>query len=203
MRRLDRAGIFRARPLSWRMRSSDSSQAVAVSMEFLILEQLDGSKWASWSEYEEHNVYGDFYVVKKDGSVNATIVEQLVSSLGWSGDLRDLAKAVPDVVVQITVKADEWGGQTRYKAEWLNPGDYVPLAKASTGGSLDAAQARFGSLLRAAAAAAKPPAPATPSPARPAPSAPPPANGAADQARCPISDEPLDAPPQPKDDLPF
>ena len=45
MRRLDRAGIFRARPLSWRMRNSrDSSQAVAVSMEFLILEQLDESE---------------------------------------------------------------------------------------------------------------------------------------------------------------
>ena len=42
-------------------------------------------------------------------------------SLGWSGDLRDLAKAVPDVVVQITVKADEWDGQTRFKAEWLEP----------------------------------------------------------------------------------
>lgn len=200
MRRLDRAGIFRARPLSWRMRNSDSSQAVAVSMEFLILEQLDGSKWASWSEYEEHNVYGDYYVVKKDGSVNATIVEQLVISLGWSGDLRDLAKAVPDVVVQITVKADEWGGQTRFKAEWLNPGDYVPQSNAASTGSLDAAQARFGSLLRAAAAGAKPPAPTTPPPARPAPSAPPPAKATpaqADVPRNPISDEPLD------DDLPF
>ena len=77
MRRLDRQDLPRA-ARSRGACNSDSSQAVAVSMEILILEQLDGSKWASWSEYEEHNVYGDYYVVKKDGSVNATIVEQLV-----------------------------------------------------------------------------------------------------------------------------
>ncbi|MEJ2202923.1 MAG: hypothetical protein P8170_02305 [Gemmatimonadota bacterium] len=192
MRRLDRSGIFRARPLSWSVRSSETSQAVAISIEFLVLAQLEGSTWSSWADYEDHRVFGDFYVIKRDGSVNATMVEQLVSSLGWSGDLRQVGQAVPDVTVQITVKEDTYNGQVRFKADWVNPGDHVPQAGGASDGELGRLQARFGSLLRAAAAGAKSQQ-KTATPPR-APKSPPARD---DVPRNPISDEPLD------DDLPF
>ncbi len=165
MRRLDRSGIFRARPLSWSVRPSETSQSVALSIEFLVLAQLDGSNWTSWAEYEEHRVFGDFYVIKRDGSVNQTMVEQLAGSLGWSGDLRQVGGAAPDVVVQITVKEDAYNGQVRFKADWINPGDHVPQSSGASQGEVGTLQARFGSLLRAAAAGAKRSALARPAPA--------------------------------------
>lgn len=192
MRRLDRSGIFRARPVSWSVRASETSQAVALSIEFLILAQLDGSSWTSWAEYEEHRVFGDFYVIKRDGSVNQTMVEQLAGSLGWSGDLRHVGSAVPEVTVQITVKEDAYNGQVRFKADWINPGDHVPQPSGASEGEVGTLQARFGSLLRAAAAGAKP---------RQKGAAPPPAKTTPprdDVPRNPISDEPLD-----DDSVPF
>ncbi len=188
MRRLDRSGIFRARPLSWSVRTSETSQAVALSIEFLILAQLDGSNWASWTEYEEHRVFGDFYVIKRDGSVNQKMVDQLVSSLGWSGDLRQVGQAAPDVTVQITVKEDAYNGQVRFKADWINPGDYVPQPGSASEGELGTLQARFGSLLRAAATGAARGVPAKPAPVkRPA------------STRTPIDSTPLDD----DSDIPF
>ncbi len=175
MRRLDRPGIFRARPLSWSVRASETSQAVALSIEFLILAQFEGSRWTNWAEYEPHRVFGDFYVIKRDGSVNQTMVEQLAASLGWSGDLREVGQAVPEVTVQITVKEDAYNGQVRFKADWINPGDHVPPPAGTAKGELGALQARFGSLLRAAAAGARRTAPVPPAPAGRAPSPPPPA----------------------------
>ncbi|MGE0191982.1 MAG: hypothetical protein AB7T63_08050 [Planctomycetota bacterium] len=186
MRRLDRPGIFRARPLSWSVRTSETSQAVAISIEFAVLAQLEASSWTSWAEYEEHRVYGQFYVIKRDGSVNQTVVEQLAGALGWNGDLRTVAGPVPDVTVQITVKEDAYNGQVRFKADWINPGDHTPQVPGASQGEVGTLQARFGSLLRAAAAGAR---------SHSKPSAPPVAKAKAardDVARNPISDEPMD-----------
>ena len=76
---LDRPGIFKAVPTAWKIRSYDSG-AVAVSIQFLINAQLDGNEWVSWAEAEEHTVYGEFFVIKKDGTINQTIVTQLAKS---------------------------------------------------------------------------------------------------------------------------
>ena len=110
MRRLDRPGIFKARLLNWAVRTADSG-AVAVAAEYLILAQLDGSEWIDWSGAEEHSVFGDTYVVKKDGTVHTSGVEQLVAALGWNGDLRSVVGRPPDVVVQVTVKEEEYQGK--------------------------------------------------------------------------------------------
>jgi hypothetical protein len=159
MRRLDRPGIFKARLLNWAVRTAESG-AVAITAEYLILSQLDGSEWIDWSGAEEHSVFGDTYVVKKDGTVHTSGVEQLVAALGWNGDLRSVVGRPPDVVVQVTVKDEEYQGKKRLKVAWVNPGDYTPRPETASDSDVAKLQVRFGSLLRAAASVATKKAPA-------------------------------------------
>ncbi len=157
MRPLDREGIFKARLVSWKIRDT-SSGAVAVSCEFHVLSEWDGVDWADWSEYDEHRCFGDWWVVKKSGQINTGAVEQLTRSLGWSGDLQSVLGSPPERTVQISVKADEYNGQTRFKADWMNPENHEPQQGASQE-KVGQLQARFGSLLRAAASASGVPQP--------------------------------------------
>jgi hypothetical protein len=176
---LDREGTFRLRPLAWEVRSFANSKATAINVKLRVTEQWDeaSQSWVDWSAFEEYHVYGDYFVLKKDGTVNQVTVEQLARSLGWDGTFKQVAtQPPPDVVVVVTVEPDVYKGNTRYRAGWMNPGDHVP------GGSDRAAapeatrqlDAQFGSMLRAAAATAKPKAAGKP------PAPPPPKGGIGD-----------------------
>jgi len=147
---LDREGQFKAKPLSWNVYEAKSG-AVAVNITFLITAQWNGSAWDDWSEYTS-TCPGAFYVVKKDGTINTVTVKQLAESLNWKGDLKEFLDVPPEVEVQITVKAEDYNGMTFYKAGWINPGDHVPSYGASPE-AVGKLNVRFGSLLRAAAAA--------------------------------------------------
>ena len=74
---IDREGIFKARPLQWRVKVFDGSLSVAIAIEFAIVAQLADNEWQDWSGYDEHRVWGDWWVVKKDGKPNVSAVEQL------------------------------------------------------------------------------------------------------------------------------
>lgn len=155
MRQLDRAGIFKAVLREWDIKAFSTSSSVAVSIGFTITAELDGEQWADWSEYEEHSVFGDFFVLKKDGTVNQTTVDQLVAAIDWDGDLKCIAEtpAPPAIEVQITVKSEEYKGKTYFKVAWINPVDFVPsAASGASAEKVEEVNARFGSLLRAAAA---------------------------------------------------
>jgi len=181
--RLDRTGIFRAKILQWGVREADSG-AVGVEMEFVVTAQLDGSEWVSWAEADEHTVWGTWWVITKGGKPNQTAVDQLVECLGWNGAL-ELDSLPPAAEVQISVKAEEYNGQTRLKATWMNPRDYVPPERGPAPEEVRKLQGRFGSLLRAAASGAARNAakPATPAPA--ARTAAPPARSSAPARRSP------------------
>lgn len=195
---LEREGIFKARPVKWAVRKAESG-AVSVNLQLLILAQLDGDDWVSWEAAEDHFVYGDFYVVKKDGKINSAAVERLVGSLGWDGDLRSVFGDPPRVVVQATVKADTYNGVTRYKASWLNPENYVPGSFGESEDDVKQLQARYGSLLRAAASGAvkagapKPAQAQAAAPGKASKAAPP-----AAKAPAPSDDDAI-----PTDDIPF
>ena len=153
--KLDRAGVFMAKPMSWAVKTYDS-QAVAVEFEFKIRGQWNGEGWDSWRDYDEYTVWGLFFVVKKDGSVNSTTVEQLARSLGWDGDLNAVVnQEVPGRAVQITVKEDIYKDTVRFKAGWMNHKDFVPTSQGADPETVSGLNNRFGSLLRAAAASAK------------------------------------------------
>ena len=153
--KLDRGGIFMARAISWQVRTFDS-MAAAINIEFQILGQLnDVGGWDDWLKFEDHTVYGLFFFAKKDGSINETTVAQLAKSLGWRGDLFEVQDGPPPrTPVQITVGSEEYKGQQYYKVMWINPKDYTPQPQSATPEKVSTLNAQFGSLLRAAAAAA-------------------------------------------------
>ena len=154
--KLDREGTFMARPTTWGVKTSEKSASVAVNMGFVVTAQRDGDAWTDWTQYDEHTVYGDFWIIKKDGTINTTAVDALVKAFGpdsikWIGDLRKIDGPPPATDVQIVVRSEDYNGTTYYKVAFLNPADYEPqpyLADAATVGNL---HGRFGSLLRAAA----------------------------------------------------
>lgn len=154
MKRLEQEGIFKVKPLSWDIREAESG-AVAVSMSFKVEAELVDGKWESWSEYGDYMVYGDWWVVKKDGTINSGAVEQLAKSLGWNGNLGTVTGEPPAKIVQVSVKPDTYEGVTRYKGSWMNPEDYAGGAPgAADPVAVKGLQSRFGALLRAAAAGA-------------------------------------------------
>ncbi len=170
MIRLEQDGIFKAKPLSWNIVTSETTKSVGININFKILASLDGETWVSWAEAEDHNVYGTYYVVGREGKVNMKACEQLVGSMGWDGNLDSVAGPVPDCVVQIKVERDEYNGKVTYKAGWMNEENYVPTFGASADDVANLNKS-YGSLLRGAAAsiakakpkaAAPPAAPATP-----------------------------------------
>jgi len=168
MANLDRPGIFKARPVQWFVRTNENSQSVAVVIEYLITAQLVEGEWQSWENYEPHKCWGNHFVVKRDGKANVRTVQQLAESIGWGGSLKQVTDEMPpDCVVQVNVKANVYEGQTSYRVEWVNPEDYVPTGGGAEPDEVAKLDARFGSLLRAAAGSGSRPA-AKPAPA-PAP----------------------------------
>jgi hypothetical protein len=163
---LDRAGIFKARPFDWSVQPSASTKSVAISIGLLIEAQYEDGEWVSWAEYEPHQTRGWWYVIGKNGQINLNAVEQLAKSLGWNGDLKAITGDAPNVVVQVSVKANEYEGKTTYKAGWMNPEDYVPESSGASDEDVSKLSVQFGSLLRAAAASAKKAAPAAKAPAK-------------------------------------
>lgn len=203
---LDRDGIFRVRPVSWRVQQAKESKAIGVAIECIVREQLherqdeNGQKfyeWEDWSTYLEHRVWGTWWVVNKHGQPNETACEQLAVALGWNGDLR--LGAVPQVDVQVTVKPDTYNGKTTFKASWMNPGDYTPQPGGMSSDEVDALNAQFGSLLRAATAGAKKAGPKPPAKDASKPSAAP----AASKPPAVAAKEERRGDAQPDDDIPF
>lgn len=155
--RLEQEGTFRAVATAWSLgKPKEGSQAVPVVIDFTVTAKLDDDGdsrvWTDWSGYEDQTIEGRFYVVGKDGAPNAANVERLARCLGWTPDALD--SAPPGTVVQIEVKADEYNGRTTLKVQWLNPADYVPTAPTQSPAEVRAFKARFGSQMRAIAAAA-------------------------------------------------
>lgn len=154
--KLDREGIFMARAIAWQVRVFESSSAAAINIEFQVLGQLnDQGGWDDWRSYEDHTVFGSFFFAKKDGTLNEVTVEQLVKSGLWDGNLFTVNDGPPPTTaVQISVGAEEYKGQTYYKAKWVNHKDFKPQPPGASEGDVRRLNDRFGSLLRACAASA-------------------------------------------------
>ena len=157
MNRLDRAGIFKAKPIAMGLKPGRETKSVAVWIEFHILAQRDGDGWVDWFDYEDHSIIGEFNIVKKDGTVNERGVANLAEVLDWNGDPDTIVGDPPDIPVQITVGEETYNNVTRLKVQWLNSVDYQGGIQSATPEQVKQIKAQFGSLLRAAAGAARKP----------------------------------------------
>ena len=155
MNKLDRAGTFKARPVAMGLQNAKESKSVAVWIEFQITAQQEGEDWTDWTGYEDHSIVGYFWIVKKDGSVNTRTVENLAEVLDWDGNPDTIMGDPPDISVQITVAEDTYQGRTSLKVQWLNPVDYQGGIATATPEQVQQIKVQFGSLLRAAAGAAR------------------------------------------------
>lgn len=182
---LDREGNFQVTCLDYGLENFESG-SVGVNMKFRVLSAWNDEtqEWDSWLDFEECEVRGTFFLVKKkkeDGSpggLNEKSIESLIEHCGWNGDMNSIAdRSWKPSDCQIKVKPDTYNNRTSYKAAFINAFDATPGGM-KTMASEDVAklQDQWGSHLRALAGKvrdkAKPsgkPAPPTKKPANSAP----------------------------------
>lgn len=148
----NREGTFRAQPLNWGVKQADSG-AIGFQLTFALLYEYKDGAWQEIAT-EQMECDGAFWLIKKnDGGINQTAIEQCMDSLGWDGDFASLqANDWSNSAVNVTVKAEEYNGKTRYKAAFINPPEDTPrggtLSNADAS-KLEAFNDRWGAQIRA------------------------------------------------------
>jgi len=156
-RQLTEEGDFRVRVYKYGLWEA-KSKAVAVNMDFEVLEAYDheGQTWIDWRG-EDVFVGGAFWIVGKDGAINERQVESLVEHCGWNALMSDITAGTwKPTDCQVTVKKEEYQGNVRYKASFINAYDAQPGGRSNV--TADAAKSMdqsYGASLRALAANAK------------------------------------------------
>lgn len=142
---LNRDGKFLAKMVAWRAKQFDSG-AVAIGIEFRATDELFGDDWEPMRE--PATVFGDFWVVGKDGSPNTKTAKRM-SAIGWDGTFSSINSPPPEGPVRITVEPENYKGKTTWKVKWVNP-----LTKDGDAGGESAStadlDAKFGSKLQQA-----------------------------------------------------
>lgn len=140
------------------------SLAVSVSLK-LKTHALWNDKIKAWERAdEEEEVFGDYYVIKKDGQFNPSAIEQLTEAGLWDSDKLFLRfdEPVPEgLEIGVSVEQDEYNGKKRWRANWIIHADAQPgergIANKASKEKLLALNSKFGSGLRAMAPAKKKP----------------------------------------------
>lgn len=130
----DREGTFNAKPIAWGVRTSEKTQSVGITIDWIPYELMDKES-GGFSPFENPDgltVSGDIWIVKKNGDYNKLAIQRtMVDALGWSGEFDDFledGKFNPPKC-QISVELNEYKGKVSYKVAWVNPlggGDYTP-----------------------------------------------------------------------------
>lgn len=166
---LDRPGIFRATITDYSLDEAKSG-AVALACKFDLYQKLEANgEWRDWN-YDQH-IYGNTWLIKKDGTLNDKAQQAFMKASGWDGELESiLDKSFHPWPVQIDVREEDYQGKTKFVVAFVNHHD-----DEGGGGGLRAMDdakakslvAKFSSQFRASASqvgdrpAPPPPAPAT------------------------------------------
>lgn len=151
MPQIDREGIFKVAAGGQHGLEKADSGAVAVAIKFKITDKLEGNDWQDWSAYS-YETWARLWIIGKDGNVNEKAIQTLRDILGWDGDLDSVgAERWQLPACQVNVKADTYDGKTKYKAEWINPIDYVPDSrpKSAPPETVQSLKNQFGAQIRA------------------------------------------------------
>ncbi len=129
----DQEGTFNAKPIAWGIFESQSSESVAVSIEWIpeeiLVEIMDEKTDETTKEFvpfdnkEGNTVSGEIWIIGKTGKILETAVQQTMKdTLGWSGEFSDLEEGgnFKPPSCQITVEKDTYKG-VKYKVKWVNP----------------------------------------------------------------------------------
>jgi hypothetical protein len=127
MQPCDRDGTFRGVIVEYGLKDFQSgSTAVKYRAELSEMYNFETEQWMPWEEYQME-VYGDQFVVKKDGKLNTNGVNALMNHAGWNGSFDAIHnnrwRPTP---CQFKVTAEEYQGKTYYKVAFINGFDDVP-----------------------------------------------------------------------------
>ena len=166
-------GRYKTTVTSCALRRRGTNNLLCVSLYFRGDEGKDGDDYIPIDG--EWGIIGDFYIEKKDGSLNEDQIKKLAHVFDWDGDLNSLGSACTGARCKLTVKNDTYNGKTRPKADWI---DHIDAGDEGFALEWDAttaraAQASIGGKIRAILGPKKP-APQTATPPVTAASAGPP-----------------------------
>lgn len=154
---LNQSGYFRAAVQTYGLSRSKQSAALGVRIAFQVQERLCGNSWEDFREYD-CVVFGTWWVVKKDGTINERAVKDLVECLGWDGqDLEDWTREGMRLTpCQITVKERaKDAGRVVFEAAFMRPWNWRPNLTNLEDDELPHIVRKYGSHIRAAAANAQ------------------------------------------------
>ena len=151
---LDRAGRFKARPMSHSVKQASKTASIGVNFDFLILAEWDTradeegkvvTQW--WDVAAELSIYGDLWIIGKEGVILERSKQTLIDVFKWDGNFASLAEGGSFRPVlhecSITVEPEVYNNQTRYKVAWINSVDGVPGGKRLGAVDLAALDAKF------------------------------------------------------------
>lgn len=148
--RIDRQGMFRGRLVDFGIKTARSG-AVAITVHAEIDAALIDDQWEDWTEFE-FDVFGDLWVIGRDGQIVEFVARDLCAFAGWDGDLESVVSGSwtpPGLVFH--VQPNEYEGIIRYKlTRVVDPEN--PVRGTISGVTADEAralQAEYGPALRA------------------------------------------------------
>lgn len=167
----DRDGRFKARIIESGLSETGTNKLLTFTAKYALTDWWDGGEWQPWESYGAE-ITGYHYLIKRDGTPNATQVDSLKAALGWNGDLATLNNTQWETPVQLSLIHDEYQGKSRLKVNYLNPVDYEGggISRASSD-EVRGIVGKYGAMFRALGGGA----PASSAPPKTKPAAPPPA----------------------------
>lgn len=119
MKYLERQGTFKAKAIQWSVKEA-STGSLGVAIVFECREVKQGEEFRPLMPFAF--VRGDFYVVKKDGTLMEKAAHELCMAFGWVGSFDEIrVNEPPDYLVQIDVEVQTYQGKQYYKARRVRP----------------------------------------------------------------------------------
>lgn len=120
-------GLFRGFILTWGLKEFDSG-SICAKMKVQLTEAMIDGEWVDWSD-AGLSVWGDIWVVGKDGNLNERNCNDLIRSVGWDGDFDTVVKGDLNGLNQFQLRVKcETGrdGVDRYEIAYLREYNYIP-----------------------------------------------------------------------------